>query len=136
MAMSDQARKIVGEFLPYMRHKYRVRESAVYIDPACKALRLEIEKLGIQTQGADNNGHDIKGSTKGLKCGVEMLQSLITQDRFYLVEDNLYTTEAFVKEAGLYCIGTNGEPVDKYNHALDETRYASTHFQKSYGLWY
>jgi hypothetical protein len=102
MAMSDQARKIVGEFLPYMRHKYRVRESAVYIDPACKALRLEIEKLGIQTQGADNNGHDIKGSTKGLKCGVEMLQSSINNNRFFLVEDALYGTEPFVKEAGLY----------------------------------
>ena len=135
MAMSDQAKKIVGEFLPYMRRKYGVRESSIFIDPACKALRLEIEKLGLQTQGADNNAHDIKGSTKGLKCGVEMLQSSINNDRFFLVEDPLYGTEPFVKEAGLYCADSNGNPVDAYNHAMDCTRYASNYFLKSYGLW-
>lgn len=135
MAMSDQARKIVGEFLPYMRQKFRVRESAVYIDPACKALRLEIEKLGIQTQGADNNGHDVRGATKGLKCGVEMLQSSINNDRFFCVEDGLYSTEPFVKEAGLYCTDDNGTPIDAYNHSMDETRYAHNYFAKTYGLW-
>jgi PBSX family phage terminase large subunit len=135
MAMSDQARKIVGEFLPYMRRKYGVRESAVYIDPACKALRLEIEKLGIQTNGADNNGHDVKGATKGLKCGVEMLQSSISNDRFFLVEDGRYSSEPFVKEAGLYCADNDGNPVDAYNHSMDETRYAHNYFAKTYGLW-
>lgn len=135
MAMSDQARKIVGEFLPYMRRKFQVRESAVYIDPACKALRLEIEKLGIQTNGADNNGHDVRGTTKGLKCGVEMLQSSISNDRFFLVEDGRYSTEPFVKEAGLYCTDNNGNPVDAYNHSMDETRYAHNYFAKTYGLW-
>jgi len=135
MAMSDQAKKIVGEFLPYMRQKYKIRESAVYIDPACKALRLEIEKYGIQTNGADNNAHDIKGSTKGLKCGIEMLQSGIHEDRFFLVEDERYDTEAFVKEAGLYCADDKGNPIDAYNHSMDETRYAYNYFAKTYGLW-
>lgn len=135
MAMSDQAKKIVGEFLPYMRQKYQVRESGIYIDPACKALRLEIEKFGLTTNGADNNAHDIKGSTKGLKCGVEMLQSGISDDRFFLVEDERYGTEPFVKEAGLYCADENGNPVDAYNHSMDETRYAYNYFAKSYGLW-
>ena len=135
MAMSDQARHIVGEFIPYMRQKYRVRESAIYIDPACKALRLEIEKLGLMTDGADNNGHDIKGSSKGLKVGVEMLQSAMQDGRFFLVEDERYGTEGFVKEAGLYCADDKGSPVDAYNHSMDEARYAHNHFAKAYGLW-
>ena len=135
MAMSDQARHIVGEFLPYMRKKYGIRENAIYIDPACKALRLEIEKLGLMTTGADNNAHDVKGGSKGLKVGVEMLQSGINDGRFFLVEDERYGTEPFVKEAGLYCADDKGQPVDAYNHSLDECRYAYSHFAKSYGLW-
>ena len=135
MAMSDQARAICGEFLPYMRRKYGLKESGVYIDPACKALRLEIEKFGILTNGADNNAHDIKGASKGLKVGVEMLQSGISDGRFYLVEDERFGSEPFVKEAGLYCVNNDGNPVDAYNHAMDETRYAYNHFAKQYGLW-
>lgn len=135
MAMSDQAKHICGEFLPYMRNKYRMRESDIYIDPACKALRLEIEKFGLNTSGADNNAHDVKGSSKGLKVGIEMLQSGMNDGRFFLVEDERYGTEAFIKEAGLYCVNEHGEPVDAYNHVLDRTRYAWTHFAKSYGLW-
>lgn len=135
MAMSDQAKKICGEYLPYMRSKYGVRESSVYIDPACKALRLEIEKYGIMTYGADNNAHDIKGSSKGLKVGIEMLQSAINDNRFFIVEDERYGSEPFVKEAGLYCVNDHGEPVDAYNHAMDQTRYASNYFLKTYGLW-
>ena len=135
MAMSDQARRIVGDFLPYMRQKFRMRESGVYIDPACKALRLEIEKLGVMTNGADNNGHDVRGASKGLKVGIEMLQSAISDGRFYLVEDERFGTEAFVKEAGLYCVNDRGEPVDAYNHSMDECRYAYNHFAKTYGLW-
>lgn len=135
MAMSDQAKNICGAFLPYMRQKYRVRESGVYIDPACKALRLEIEKYGVMTSGADNNAHDVKGTSKGLKVGVEMLQSGINDGKIYLVEDERYGTEPFVKEAVLYSVDGNGNPVDAYNHAMDETRYAYTHFAKTYGLW-
>ena len=135
MAMSDQARHIVGEFLPYMRRKYGVREDGIYIDPACKALRLEIEKYGLQTNGADNNAHDIKGTTKGLRCGVEMLQSGIHDGRFYLVDDPVYGVEPFVKEVGLYCTDDKGEPVDAYNHAMDAARYGYNHFAKSFGLW-
>ena len=135
MAMSDQAKTICGEFLPYMRHKYGIRESDVFIDPACKALRLEIEKFGVMTSGADNNGHDIKGSTKGLMVGVEMLQSSINDGRFFLVEDERYGTEPFIKEAGLYCVNEKGEPVDAYNHVMDATRYGHNHYAKTYGLW-
>lgn len=136
MAMSDQARHICGEFIPAMRQKTGMRESAIMIDPACKALRLEIDKLGYTTTKADNNGHDIKGTSKGIMCGIEMLQNNINDGRFYLVEDERYGSDAFVKEAGLYCINeTTGSPVDAYNHAMDETRYASTYFSKTYGYW-
>ena len=135
MAMSDQARHIVGEYLPYMRRKYNIRENAVYIDPACKALRLEIEKLGVMTNGADNNAHDIKGTSKGIKVGIEMMQSAINDGRFYLVEDERYGTEPFVKEAGLYCVNDKGDPIDAYNHVMDSSRYATNHFLKAYGLW-
>ena len=135
MAMSDQARHICGEFLPYMRQKYRMRESDVFIDPACKALRLEIEKYGVMTSAADNNAHDVKGSSKGIRVGIEMLQSAINDGRFYLVEDEKYGTEPFVKEAGLYCVNEKGEPVDAYNHVMDRTRYGMNHFLKAYGLW-
>lgn len=135
MAMSEQARHIVGEYLPYMRRKYNIRENAVYIDPACKALRLEIEKLGVMTNGADNNAHDIKGSSKGIKVGIEMMQSAINDGRFYLVEDERYGTEPFVKEAGLYCVNDKGDPIDAYNHVMDSSRYATNHFLKTFGLW-
>lgn len=132
LAMSEQARRIVGEFLPYMRKKYGVRESDVFIDPACKALRLELEKLGLMTSGADNNAHDIKGTSKGIRVGIEMLQSGITDGRFYLVDDPIYGAEPFFKEAGLYCVDAHGQPVDAYNHCMDETRYAYNHFSKTY----
>ena len=135
-ALSTQAKEIVGDFLPYMRQKYGMREQQIYIDPACKALRLEIQKLGLPTLGADNNGHDVRNTTKGIMCGIEMLQSSIQEGRFYLVEDNRFGTEHFVKEAGLYCMDKNGKPVDAYNHCLDSTRYAMNHFLKSYGFWY
>lgn len=135
MAMSDQAKHICGEYLPYMRNKYKMRETDIYIDPACKALRLEIEKFGLNTSGADNNAHDVKGSSKGLKVGVEMMQSAINDGRFFIVEDERYGSEPFVKEAGLYCVDGNGVPVDAYNHVMDCTRYSMNHFLKSYGLW-
>ena len=93
MAMSDQARHICGEFIPAMRQKTGMRESCIMIDPACKALRLEIDKLGYPTTTADNNGHDIKGSSKGIKCGIEMLQNAINDGRYYWVEDNMYGIE-------------------------------------------
>ena len=136
MAMSDQARHICGEFIPAMRKKTGMRESCIMIDPACKPLRLEIDKIGYNTTTADNNGHDIKGSSKGIKVGIEMLQNSINDGRFYLVDDERYGVEPFIKEVGLYCVDDNGNPVDAYNHAMDETRYAHNYFAKQYGYWW
>jgi PBSX family phage terminase large subunit len=136
MAMSDQAKHICGEFIPAMRQKTGMRESGIMIDPACKALRLEIDKLGYNTARADNNGHDIKGTSKGIMCGIEMLQSSINEGRYYWVDDERYGVEPALKEFGLYCINeTTGEPVDAYNHSCDEQRYAHTYFAKTYGYW-
>lgn len=135
MAMSDQAKHICGEFIPAMRQKTGMRESCIMIDPACKALRLEIDKLGYTTTKADNNAHDIKGTSKGIKVGIEMLQNAINDDRFYLVDDDRYGVEPFIKEAGLYCVDDNGNPVDAYNHGMDETRYGHNYFAKQYGYW-
>ena len=134
-AMSTQAKEICGTFIPAMRHKTRMREDAIYIDPACKALRLEMDKLGFYTSKADNNGHDIKGTSKGLMVGVEMLQNSLTDGRVLFMDDDTFGILPIIKEIGLYCMDDHGQPVDAYNHALDEIRYANNHFLKAYSLW-
>ena len=133
-AMSTQAAEIVKNFLPYCRNKYGRRESFIKIDPACKALRMELEKLGVPTEKADNNGHDIKGTSKGLKVGIEYLQSAIQDGRFFIIDDPMFGAAPFLKEIGLYCVDDNGNPIDAYNHAMDETRYANNYFYKNYVL--
>lgn len=135
MAMSDQAKHIVGEFIPYMRGKYRMRESTIMIDPACKALRLEIEKLGLLTQGADNNAHDVKGTNKGIRCGIEMAQNALTNQQVLFIDDDRYGISPIMTEFGLYCNDDNGNPIDAYNHCMDEFRYGVNYFLKNYGLW-
>ena len=83
----------------------------------------------------NGNGHDIKGTSKGIKVGIEELQNAISDGRFYLVDDPRYSVEPIIKELGLYCVDDNGEPVDAYNHTLDEARYAHNYFAKTYGYW-
>lgn len=133
-AMSVQAREICSIFLPYCRQLTGMRESAIKIDPACKALRSEFDLLGYYTDKADNNGRDIKGNAKGIKVGIEYLQSSITDGRFYLVENEKYGHLDFIKEIGMYCVDDKGFPVDAYNHAMDECRYAHNYYYKNYVL--
>lgn len=38
----------------------------------------------------------------------------------------------FLKEIGMYCVDEHGNPVDAYNHAMDELRYSINHFVKQY----
>lgn len=133
-ALSTQAREVVRDFVPYCRNKYNMRESCWKIDPACKALRKELEVLGIYTDKADNNGRDIKGSIKGKKVGIEYLQSAMQDGLFHCVEDQKYGHYNFLKEIGLYCVDDNGNPIDAYDHALDECRYACNYFYKRYVL--
>lgn len=133
-AMSTQAREIAQTFAPWCRNKFRMCESCWKIDPACKALRKELELFGIMTDPADNNAHDIKRSTKGIRVGIEYLQSAIEGGLFYCVESDQYGHADFLREIGIYCVDAHGEPVDAYNHALDEARYANNYFYKTYVL--
>jgi len=111
-----------------------LRESTIKIDPACKALRAELDLLGFYTEPADNNARDIKGSSKGIAVGIEYLQSSITDGRFFVVENENYGHMDFLKEIGMYCLDNKGNPIDAYNHAMDETRYAHNYFYKNYVL--
>lgn len=132
-AMSTQAKEIVRDFVPYCRQRYQM-ESCWKIDPACKALRMELRLLGIETDKADNNGRDVKGNRKGIEVGIEYLQSAITDGRFFVLNDARFGVEPFIKEIGMYCVDDNGKPVDAYNHAMDEARYANNYFYKRYVL--
>ena len=131
-AMSVQARELAGKFAPWCRKTFGVRESDWYIDPACKALRKELELFGIQSTGADNNGHDVKGNRKGIEVGIEYLQNSIQDGRFFLLECEEYGHLDFIREAGMYCVDDHGHPIDAWNHSLDEARYANNHFVKNY----
>lgn len=134
MAMSTQAKEIVKEFVPYCRNFTKMHESDWFIDPACKALRMELQLLGIDAGKADNNAKDVKGKVKGLKVGIEYLQSAIEDGRFFVYNSPKYGCANFVKEIGMYTTKDNGEPIDGYNHALDEARYANNYFYKNYVL--
>ena len=131
-AMSTQARELAGKFAPWCRKTFGRRESDWYIDPACKALRKELELFGIQSTGADNNGHDVKGNRKGIEVGIEYLQNSIQEGRFFLLECEEYGHLDLIREFGMYCVDDHGHPVDAWNHCCDEARYASNHFVKTY----
>lgn len=131
-AMSVQAKELAGTFAPWCRQRFGRRESDWYIDPACKALRKELELFGISSTGADNNGRDVKGNRKGIEVGIEYLQNSMQDGRFYLLDQDQFGHLDWIKEAGMYCVDAHGHPVDAYNHAMDETRYAHNHFAKTY----
>ena len=131
-ALSIQAKEISEQFFPYCINKWQMKWSECLIDPACLALREELHLHGIQTRGADNNGHDIKGSSKGIQVGIERLQSLIAKRQFKLVDTDTYGFYPFLRELTLYVVDAHGNPVDMYNHVADCTRYGSNHFFKNY----
>lgn len=133
-AMSEQARELAQTFAPYCRRKYGRHESDWHIDPACKALRKELELYGVETRGADNNAHDVKGNSKGIKVGIEYVQSALTDGLLYVLDCEQYGQRAFLQEVGLYCVDEHGNPVDAHNHALDELRYANNYFYKHFVL--
>lgn len=62
------------------------------------------------------------------------MQSAIADGRFFCVEDDRFGHKDFLKEIGMYCVDNNGNPVDAYNHAMDEVRYANNYFYKNYVL--
>jgi PBSX family phage terminase large subunit len=130
-AMSVYAKEI-KKFVKWCVEKYQMRYSEFFVDPACKSLREELHLIGIQTTRADNNAHDIQGTSKGIEVGIERLQNAITNEQFVLVESDKYDHYHFIKELGLYVRLDNGEPIDDFNHALDEARYANNYFYKRY----
>ncbi|RQW19890.1 PBSX family phage terminase large subunit [Bacillus sp. C1-1] len=134
-AMSVYAKEI-KKFILWCQEKTGMSRSDVYIDPACKSLREELHLLGIQTEKADNNNKDIKGSSKGLEVGIERLQNAMTSKRLVLLEQtgSEYDHYNFIKEIGIYARDKNGTPVDDNNHAMDEARYANNYFYKRYVL--
>ena len=131
-AMSIQAREIAHTFMPLCRESFRQRETVVLIDPACKALREELELLGIATKPADNNAKDIKGNAKGIKVGVERCQSSIVERRLLWLDTEKYGHYDCLRELSMYVLDNQGKPVDMYNHAMDEMRYAHNYFYKQY----
>lgn len=131
-AMSDYAREI-KEFINWCVDKFEMYYSNVFIDPACKSLKEELRKIGINARNADNNSKDIKGSTKGIEVGIERTQNLLSDMQLYLVEmSEEYGHYSFIKEIGMYCRDTNKKPIDAFNHALDELRYSTNYFYNRY----
>jgi PBSX family phage terminase large subunit len=132
-AMSVYAREIKA-FVEWCVDKFQMRFTEFFVDPACRSLREELHLVGIDTRKADNNAHDIQGTSKGIEVGIERAQNAITNDQFFLVECDKYDHYNFIKEVGLYCRDENGKPIDDYNHAMDEFRYSVNYFYRRYVL--
>ncbi|MGE7113934.1 PBSX family phage terminase large subunit [Lysinibacillus sp. NPDC047702] len=131
-AMSIYAKEI-KVFIEWCTKTFEMPYTEFFVDPACKSLREELLLIGIRTKAADNNSKDIKGSSKGIEVGIERLQNTMTNEQFFIVEtDSKYDHYDFLKEIGMYVRLDNGEPIDDYNHALDECRYSNNYFFKRY----
>ena len=134
-AMSDYAKEI-KEFINWCVDKFGMYYSYVFIDPACKSLKEELRKVGINARNADNNSKDVKGSSKGIEVGIERTQNLLSGMQFYLVEmSEEYGHYSFIKEIGMYCRDANKKPIDDFNHALDELRYSTNYFYNRYNKY-
>jgi PBSX family phage terminase large subunit len=132
-AMSVYAREIKA-FVEWCVERYEMRWTEFFVDPSCRSLREELRLVGIDTRPADNNAKDVKGSTKGIEVGIERAQNAISEGRFFLVENEKHGHYNFVKEIGMYCRAQNGKPIDDFNHAMDEFRYAINYFYRRYVL--
>ncbi len=130
-AMSVYAKEI-NEFIKWCVDKFEMRYSEFFVDPACKSLREELHLIGINTTRADNNAVDGKQKGGGIETGIERFQNIITNEQFFIVETDKYDHYHFLKEIGMYVRMDNGKPIDDFNHALDEARYASNYFYKRY----
>lgn len=130
-AMSTYALEI-KEFIDWCVNKYEMTYTDVFVDPAAKSLREELHKIGIRTSRADNNARDAKRQGGGIEVGIERLQNAMTNERFFLIETDKYDHYDFIKEIGMYVRDDNGKPIDDFNHALDEARYANNYFYRRY----
>lgn len=132
-AMSTYAKEI-KKFIKWCTDKYEMQFSEVFVDPACKSLREELHKIGVDTNRADNNAKDAKKQGGGIEVGIERFQNSITNEQFFLVETDEYDHYDFVKEIGMYVRDDDGKPIDDWNHAMDEARYANNYFYRRYVL--
>ncbi|EHB8375357.1 PBSX family phage terminase large subunit [Listeria monocytogenes] len=126
----------IKQFIQWCMKEYEVPvNEPVFIDPACRWLREELEKVGVDTAGADNNAHDVIGKAQGIEVGIERMQSLLSERRYLLVEqpNDQYDNYGWLQEMGMYVRDENsGKPVDKNNHAMDTSRYATNYFYRNY----
>lgn len=132
-AMSTYAVEI-KEFMQWCVDKFEMRYSEVQVDPACKSLREELHKIGVDTERADNNARDAKKKGGGIEVGIERTQNAISEEQFFIIETEKYDHYNFIKEIGMYVRNDNGLPVDDYNHAMDEFRYSINYFYRRYLL--
>jgi len=130
-AMSVYAKEL-KVFKEWCERKYKMNHTEFMVDPACKSLREELHLLGIKTKGAMNNNGEVKGSSQGIEVGIERLQNAMSDERYYLLENNTYHHNGILTEIGMYVRLDNGKPIDNYNHALDSARYAINYFYKRY----
>jgi len=130
-AMSAYAKKI-KKFIRECEDLLKMRRTHVGVDSACKSLREELHAIGIQTERSDNNATD---KPSGKELGIERMQNLLMDNQFYIVMDNHlpgYDHVSFMREIESYVRKDDGEPIDDYNHALDECRYSVNYFYKRY----
>lgn len=132
-AMSTYATELKA-FMLWCTRKFAMQRGHVFIDPACKALREELHKIGIPTVGANNNGHEHVAGSKGIEVGIERCQNAIEDGCFFLLDSEEYGHYDFLKEIGMYCRDDKGKPVDAYNHAMDEFRYGMNYFYRQYAI--
>jgi PBSX family phage terminase large subunit len=138
-AMSRYA-KDLQRFIKWCVWAYQLQYDVVQVDPAALALRAELRQLGIPAIAANNNGHEVSGSVKGIEVGIERSQNLMSNGQFRIVEpkssglDSIaYDHYHFIKELGMYIRDENsGKPVDANNHAMDEMRYSVNYFYAHY----
>lgn len=132
-SMSNYARDI-KKFIKWCVKKYGMLYTDVFVDPACKSLREELHDISINTRTADNNARDAKKQGGGIEVGIERFQNSMTSERFFLVETDKYDHYDFIKELGQYVRDDNGKPIDAWNDAMDEARYANNFFYRKYVL--
>lgn len=131
-AMSTYAKEI-KTFVDWCVNKFEMRYSEFCVDPSSRSLREELHMVAIDTQGADNNAHDIKGTARGIEVGIERLQNAMSNEQFKLIETNEYDHYYFIREIGMYVRDeTTKKPIDDWNHCLDEARYACNYFYRNY----
>lgn len=133
-ALSIQAREITKDFMPYCLRKWDMSWSEVQIDPACLALREELRQCGVETRGADNNAHSVKGNSKGIAVGIERTQSLIAERVLRVIDTDQWGHYDLLRELTMYVVDQHGNPVDMYNHAMDAMRYGVNYFVRNYRM--